>query len=83
MYMQIVSQLCLPLWFHLTIVHTDVHADCVSIMFTTMVSLTIVHTDVHADCVSIMFTTMVSFNYCSQGCTCRLCLNYVYHYGFI
>ena len=32
--------------------------------------------------------TLVEFksrikNWRPQGCTCRLCLNYVYHYGFI
>ena len=76
----ILFQLCLQLWFHLTIVYWDVQ-QIVSIMFTTMISLPIVHKDVQADCLNYVYHYDFLI-YCSQGCTSRLsklCLPLWFH----
>ena len=72
------SQLCLPLWFHLTIVYNDVQADCLNYVyhydFQGLDCLLLwfqLLTRMYQQIVSIMFTTIISFIYCSQGCTSR------------
>ena len=75
------SQLCLPLWFHLTIVRKDVQADCLNYVYHCDF-LYVLFTRMYKQVVSIMFTTMISFNYCSQRCTIRLsqlCLPLWFH----
>ena len=65
------SQLCLPLWFHLTIGHKDVQSDCLNYVFH-YYFIELLFTRMYKRIVSIMFTTMISFIYSSQGCTSRL-----------
>ena len=65
------SQLCLPLWFHLTIVHMGVQADCPNYVYH-YYFIYLLFTRMYKQIFPIMFTTMISFNYCSQGCTSRL-----------
>ena len=70
------SQLCLPLWFHLTIVHKDVQADCLNYVY----QWYIVHKDVQADCLlclPLFHLTIVHKDVQAD------CLNYVYHHDFI
>ena len=75
------SQLCLPLWFHLTIVHKDVQAVCLNYVYqydlfnycsqgcTSRLSQL---------CLSPWFHLTIVYKDVQAGC-----LNYVYHYDFI
>ena len=75
------SQLCLPLWFHLTIIYKDVQAGCLHYVYH-YDFVWLLFTRMSKQIVSIMFTTMISFNNCSQGCTTRLsklCFPLLFH----
>ena len=75
------SKLCLPLWFHLTIVHKDVQADCLNYVY---------HSDfinycsqgctsrLSQLCLPPWFHLTIVYKDVQAGC-----LNYVYQYDFI
>ena len=76
------SNLCFPLWFHLTIAHKDVQADCLNYVYH-YAFLYLLFARMYKQTFPIMFTTMISFNNCLQGCTSRLsqlCLPRWFHY---
>ena len=75
------SNLCFPLWFHLTIAHKDVQADCLNYVYH-YAFLYLLFARMYKQTFPIMFTTMISFNNCLQGCTSilfQLCLPLWFH----